>query len=169
MSEATRQPITDFELPNVAVGPDPFRLSSYAEDPEIRAIVLLFQRDYHCPKCRGQVQEIASRYDEFRERGARVVSILPESEEQTQNWQSHYDLPYPLLADESKTTGDQYDQPMRFGALGSLHDMVGRMPEAVVVDATSDLPVIDYVHQGTMPADRPTVDDLLERVSELTA
>ncbi|MHC3438652.1 peroxiredoxin family protein [Natrialbaceae archaeon A-gly3] len=161
--------ITDFELPNAATGPDPFRLREYAADPDRDAIVLLFQRDFHCPKCREQVQAVASRYDEFVARRADAVSILPEPLERAQQWDDQYDLPFPLLADESKTTGEQYDQPTRFGAVGSLHDMVGRMPEAVLIDATGEQPAIDYVHRGRMPADRPTVDDLLERIDEFVS
>ncbi|WP_265108543.1 peroxiredoxin family protein [Halosolutus halophilus] len=159
--------LTDFELSNAATGPDPFRLSEFAADPDRDAIGLLFQRDYHCPKCREQVQTVASRYDEFTARRADVVSILPEPIERARQWNEQYDLPFPLLADESKTTSDQYDQPVRFGAVGSLHDMVGRMPEAILIDASGDRPTIEYVHRGTHPADRPTADDLLERVDEL--
>ncbi|MFC4249448.1 redoxin domain-containing protein [Natribaculum luteum] len=158
---------TDFELPNVATGTDPFRLSEHAAASETDAIVLLFQRDYHCLKCREQVQTVASRYDEFRARNATVVSILPEPVERVRRWQRQYDLPYPLLADESKTTSDQYDQPTRFGVLGSIHDVVGRMPEAVVVDARSDAPTIEWIHRGSHPADRPTVDDLLAQLDDL--
>ncbi|QFU84728.1 peroxiredoxin family protein [Natronorubrum aibiense] len=161
--------LTDFELPNAAAGPDPLRLREYASDPDRDAIVLLFQRDYHCPKCREQVQTVASRYDEFVDRRTAVISILPESIEQATRWNDQYDLPFPLLADESKTTSDQYDQPTRFGALGSLHDMVGRMPEAVLIDATGQEPTIEYVHRGKLPADRPTVDDLLERIDALVS
>ncbi|SIS18168.1 peroxiredoxin family protein [Natronorubrum thiooxidans] len=161
--------LTDFELPNAATGPDPFRLRDYASDSDRDAIVLLFQRDYHCPKCRDQVQTIASRYDDFRAHRTDVVSILPEPIEQAERWNDQYDLPFPLLADESKATSDQYDQPTRFGAIGSLHDMVGRMPEAVLIDASGQEPTLEYVHRGTMPADRPSVDDLLERVDDLAA
>ncbi|WP_265110649.1 hypothetical protein [Halosolutus halophilus] len=43
------------------------------------------------------------------------------------------------------------------------------MLEAVIVDATREGPTIEYVHRGTHPADRPTVDDLLERVDEFAS
>lgn len=58
----------DFELPNAATGPDPFRLGDYAADSDRDALVLLFQRDYYCSKCREQVQTVASRYDDFAAR-----------------------------------------------------------------------------------------------------
>jgi len=157
----------DFELPNAASGPDPYRLTDRAADPELDAVVLLFQRDYHCGNCRKQVQAIDDRYDEFVERGAEVVSVLPESASRAASWQERYDLPYPLLADESKRVSDEYDQPTRFGALGSLHDLVGRMPEAVVLDVRSGEVRVRYVHQGSGPSDRPSIDDLLAVVDDL--
>ena len=161
--------LTDFELPNVTTAPDPFRLLEYTAGPDRQAIVLLFLRDYHCPKCRNQVDTVASRYDEFEARNADVVAVLPEPIDRTRTWANESDLPFPLLADGSKTVSDQYDQPTRFGALGGLHDMIGRMPEAVVIDPTGDEPAVDYVHRGDSPADRPSVDDLLNRVDSILA
>ena len=113
-------PVHEFEVSNVAAGPDPFRLSAVAADESVDAVVLLFQRDYHCSKCRSQVQDVAARHDEF------------------------------------EAAGEAYDQPTRFGALGSLHDLVGRMPKAVVFDARSGTPEVAAVNEGSMPADGPT-------------
>lgn len=47
--------VSDFELPNVGAGPDPFRLSDVASLTELDPVVLIFQRDYHCVNCREQV------------------------------------------------------------------------------------------------------------------
>lgn len=161
--------LTDFELPNLTVGPDPFGLLDYTADPDRNAIVLLLLRDYHCPKCRSQVETVADRYGEFEDRNAAVVAVLPESVDRTRNWADQSEIPFPLLADGSKTAGEQYDQPTRFGALGSLHDMIGRMPEAVVIDATGSEPTVDHVHRGTSIGDRPTVDDLLDRIDTIVS
>lgn len=59
--------------------------------------------------------------------------------------------PYPLLADPSTQLGDEFDQPARFGAIGQLHDMLGRMPEVLVIDVTGPAPEVVYVHQGISP------------------
>lgn len=157
-------PVHEFELPNVAAGADPFRLSAVAADESVDAVVLLFQRDYHCSKCRSQVQDVAARHDEFEAAGAVVAALLPEPADRAADWQDSYDLPFALLADPSKAVGEAYDQPTRFGALGSLHDLVGRMPKAVVLDARSGTPEVAAVHEGSMPADRPDVDGLLAAV-----
>ncbi|QAU11537.1 redoxin domain-containing protein [Halorubrum sp. BOL3-1] len=161
--------VPDFELPNAGAGPDPFSLSAAAADPDLDAVVLLFQRDYHCGNCRKQVQAIADRYDEFEALNASVVSILPEPVDRVTEWQDSYDLPFALLADPNTDVSDAYDQPVRFGVLGSLHDLVGRMPVATVLDVRSGEPVVAYAYEGRMPADRPETDDLLDEVRALRA
>ncbi|ELZ33199.1 thioredoxin-dependent hydroperoxide peroxidase [Halorubrum tebenquichense DSM 14210] len=166
---ASSEPVPDFELPNAGAGPDPFSLSAAAADPDLDAIVLLFQRDYHCGNCRKQVEAIADRYDEFEALNASVVSILPEPVERAAEWQDSYDLPFALLADPNTDVSDAYGQPVRFGVLGSLHDLVGRMPVAMVLGVRSGEPVVAYTYEGRMPADRPEVDDLLDEVRALRA
>jgi peroxiredoxin Q/BCP len=164
---ASAERVPDFELPNVAAGPDPFSLSAAAADPDTDAVVLLFQRDYHCGNCRDQVQAIADRYDEFAALNATLASVLPEPVDRASEWQDSYDLPFALLADPNTDVSDAYDQPVRFGVLGSLHDLVGRMPVATVLDVRSGEPVVAYTYEGRMPADRPEIDDLLDEVRAL--
>ncbi len=153
------------ELPNAGPGPDPLALDALAADHD--AVVVLLQRDHFCGNCRRQVQRVAERYDEFADRDAEVVSVLPEPRERAAEWVERYDLPYPLVADPDVTAGDRFDQPTRFGFLGQLHDLVGRMPEAVVVDATGDAPTVAAVHRGTTPTDRPSVEDLLATLDDV--
>lgn len=158
---------TDFTLPNVAAGPDPFSLSAAAADHD--ALVLFFQRDYHCVNCREQVQAVSAHYDAFRERDALPVSIVPEPAERLADWQADYDLPYPLLADADAAVGDAYDQPVRFGLLGSLSDFLGRMPEIVVLDTRGDEPRVAWTHAGRSTFDRPAIADVLAAVDEALA
>ncbi|MFC4450766.1 peroxiredoxin family protein [Halorussus aquaticus] len=166
----------DFELPNAGAGPDPLVLSDLAADPgtvvrrpqssrtppdDNVAVVLLFQRDYRCRNCRQQVQAFADRYDEFRDRDVAVVSVLPESKEKAEKWQQKYHLPFPLAADEDKRAAEAYGQPTRFGKLGALHDLLGRLPEVAILDARGGELRLYAVHRGEKPSDRPSVDDVL--------
>jgi len=160
--------VRTFELENAGAGTSPFRLEDTLSNLDIDAVVLLLQRDYHCRKCRQQVQDVGARYDEFEAEDALVVSVLPGSIDQARNWQESYDLPFPLLADPAKQLGDDLDQPSRFGVLGELHDMIGRMPEALVIDVRGDDPTVTYVHKGTSPSDRPSIDELLREVRQLS-
>ena len=155
----------DFSLANVADGPDPFTLSELPDD--VAFVVLFFQRDHYCPRCRNQVQNLAERIDAFHERDAEVVSIVPETVERVREWQSNYDLPYPLLADPDASVADTYEQPVRFGLLGSFSDFLGRMPEVVIVDRRGDEPELAYVYRGSSTFDRPSIDDLLTELDEL--
>ena len=161
MTEQARE----FSLPNVAVGPNPFSLSDLPA--EVSFAVLVFQRDHYCTNCRAQVRELADHVDEFRQRDAEVVSVVPEPVDRVEAWQEAYDLPYPLLADPNAKAGDAYDQPVRFGALGRISDFFGRMPEVVVVDRRGSEPTVAYVHRGSSTFDRPDIDELLAELDEL--
>jgi peroxiredoxin Q/BCP len=157
--------VPEFSLANAGVGPDPFSLSALSGD--VAFVVVCFQRDHYCTNCRQQVQDLAQRYDEFRDRDAEVVSIVPEPLSEVEAWQDSYDLPYPLLADPDATVGDAYDQPVRFGVLGSVSDFLGRMPAVVIVDRRGADPEIAYVHRGSSTFDRPAIDDLLVELDTL--
>ena len=159
------QEVAEFSLPNVADGPDPFSLSALPDD--VAFVVLFFQRDHYCTNCRKQVQQLAERIDEFRDRGAEVVSIVPEPVERVESWQDAYDLPFPLLADPEIEAGETYDQPVRFGLLGRFSDFFGRMPEVVIVDRRGEDPTVEYVHKGSSTFDRPEIDDLLAELDGL--
>ncbi|WP_158058655.1 peroxiredoxin family protein [Halorussus halophilus] len=155
---------TDFELPNAGTGPDPLRLSEFATDHD--AVVLFFQRDYRSGDCKEQAQTLADRYGEFRDRDTVVVSVLPESEKRANKWQKKLHLPFPLVADEDKAVAEQYGQPTRWGKLGSLHDLLGRLPEVAILDARDGLQLWS-IHRGEKPDDRPTVDEVLQRLDTL--
>lgn len=127
-------------------------------------IVLLFQRDYFCTNCRTQVQKVEDRYDEFQERNVQVVSILPENLSRAKDWEDNYNLSYPVVADKDSNISDRFDQPIRFGPLGSLHDLLGRMPLTVILDAQGDELEVVFREAGSNPSDRPSVDDLLDEV-----
>lgn len=153
-----------FELPNVGVGPDPLSLDAIAE--RVSFAVLLLLRDYHCPKCRAQVQSVADAATDLDRRDTAVVAILPDTPEKATAWQDEYDLPFPLLADPDGRVGDEYDQSRRFGVLGELHDLIGRMPKSVLLDLRGE-PSIEHVHDGDTPGDRPELAELLDRVDDL--
>lgn len=171
----------DFVLPNVGPGPDPLRLSDLADavepadpttgdgaDPAYDAVVVLLQRDHHCGNCRRQVRAVADRYDEFRDRRAEVVSVVPEPRETVESWQASYELPFPLCADPETVAAETFEQPVRFGPLGRLSDLLGRMPAAIVLDARDPGDVaVAYVHRGASTWDRPDVDDLLAELDAL--
>lgn len=130
---------------------------------------MFFQRDHYCRNCRQQVQTLDSKVEAFHDRGAEVVSIVPEPEDRVTDWQAEYDLSFRLLSDADATVGAAYDQPVRFGVLGRFSDFLGRMPEVVIVDRRGDDPGLVYVHRGSSIFDRPDLADLLEELDTLRA
>ena len=60
---------------------------------------------------------------------------------------------FPPLAGASGSVSETHDQPTRFGALGSLHDMVGRMPETVDFDVRPEAAEVAAVDGRATPAD----------------
>jgi peroxiredoxin Q/BCP len=155
----------EFELPNAGVGPDPLSLDRIGQRPDVALLLLL--RDYHCPKCKAQVQTVAEQAQSFAELNAVVVPFLSEPRDRADEWQATFDLPFPLLADPDKDVADEDDQPTRFGALGQLRDVIGRMPESVVLDTRDDEPEVVRTHEGETPGDRPDVATLLAEVEAL--
>jgi peroxiredoxin Q/BCP len=157
--------LPDFELPNAGSGPETLSMREIVETVDVAVVLLL--RDYHCPKCRAQVQEVAEAAEALNKRDAAPIAILPDSYEKAADWQDSYDLPFPLLADPAAEVGDEADQPRRFGVFGKLHDVIGRMPKTMVLDCRSEEPTIAHVHEGSTPADRPEIEDLIEVIDDL--
>ena len=149
-----------FVLPNVGPGPDPLSLWEYDAD----FAVLLLHRDFYCSECRQQIRRVKKRYDEFEARDAEVVSVLPEDRETAAEWQKQYHLPFPVVADPDTELGERYDQPTRFGLLGKLHDVIGRMPAVILLDLRWSEPIETYAHRGDSRTDRPRIDELLDAI-----
>lgn len=151
-------------LTNVGPGPSPVSVAKLAASEDL--LVVLLQRDHHCTNCRSQVQAVADRVEEFRDRGAEPVSVVPEPVERVREWQDAYALPYPLLADPEASVGDALEQPVRFGRLGEWSDFLGRMPLVAVVDGRGGQPRVTWTHAGRSTFDRPSIDELLDRLDE---
>jgi len=162
MAQTSESDVSEVPFPNVGEGPDPYRLADAFEgDDAAEYAVVLLQRDYYCQVCKRQTKKFAERYGEFAERDSEVVVVVPDPREKVEKWGRSIEPPFPLLADEDAVLGDEYDQRVRFGAFGALHDAIGRMPEALVLSYDDGVQV-EHVHRGGNYLDRPSVDELLE-------
>lgn len=159
--------VPEFELPNVGVGPDPLSMADVVGTADFA--VLLFLRDYHCPKCRSQVESVTGKARRFNELNTVVVPILPESRDRAMSWRDNFEerFPFPLLADGDKRVAEAYDQPTRFGSVGAIHDMLGRLPQSLIIDTRGDDPEVVFTHRGDAVDDRPTVTELLTEVEDV--
>lgn len=153
-------------LPNVADGPDQFDLEETAARDNIDAVVSSSSTTTMRPVSEtGEDGRRSVRRVRGRRRGGGVGP--PRTDRAGGGVADQCDLPFPLLAAPSKRVSEGFDQPTRFGRLGSLHDLVGRMPLAVVLDVCDGEPVIAVVHEGSTPGDRPDVDELLAAAEDL--
>lgn len=155
----------EFELPNVGVGPDPLSLDRIVDQVDFAVLLLL--RDYRCPKCKNQVQTLAAEAQRFADLNAVIIPILPEPVERAEKWQEQFDLPFPLLADSEKDVADKYDQSTKYGTLGKLHDLIGRLPESAILDTRGDEAEIVYSYEGEDAGDRPEVETLVDEIDQL--
>lgn len=157
----------DLELPNAGAGPDPLALSELAQRDAVDAVVLLFQRDHYCRQCRQQVQAIDERYAEFTTRNAWAVSILPEDVATAREWVETYELRLPVLADPENVAAEAYEQPVKYGPVGRISDLLARMPKVVILDTSEGTLRPRLIHEGESTDDRPSVDALLSKIDEI--
>ncbi len=96
------QPAPDFELPDESG--QPVRLSSFRGSP----VVLYFYPRSDTPGCTRQASGIRDDYGRFEERGAVVLGVSVDTEASQARFKKKYGLPFTLLADPERTTGDLY-------------------------------------------------------------
>jgi peroxiredoxin Q/BCP len=96
------KPAPDFEL--TSDEGERIRLSSLRGKP----VVLYFYPKDDTPGCTTQACGIRDAYAEFRERGAVVLGVSPDSETSHVKFKSKYDLPFSLLADPDHEAAEEY-------------------------------------------------------------
>jgi peroxiredoxin Q/BCP len=96
------KPAPDFEL--TSDEGERIRLSSLRGKP----VVLYFYPKDDTPGCTTQACGIRDAYTEFRERGAVVLGVSPDSETSHVKFKSKYDLPFSLLADPDHEAAEEY-------------------------------------------------------------
>jgi peroxiredoxin len=68
-----------------------------------RAVVVQFFRGQWCPYCGEQLKQLNALYPQFREAGAEIVAISPETEANIAAMASSYGLDFPVLSDPGST------------------------------------------------------------------
>jgi thioredoxin-dependent peroxiredoxin len=96
------KPAPDFEL--TSDEGERIRLSSLRGKP----VVLYFYPKDDTPGCTTQACGIRDAYTEFRDRGAVVLGVSPDSETSHVKFKSKYDLPFSLLADPDHEAAEEY-------------------------------------------------------------
>jgi peroxiredoxin Q/BCP len=82
-----------------------FKLSDYKG----KKVVLYFYPKDNTPGCTKQACNLRDNYAALQSKGYEVVGVSADSEKKHQNFISKYDLPFKLLADESKEVINAYN------------------------------------------------------------
>lgn len=92
----------DFTLPDEKGGS--IRLSDLKGQP----VVLYFYPKDDTPGCTKEACNFRDDYDQFRALGAEVLGVSPDSPGSHAKFKEKYELPFPLLADESSNVCEAY-------------------------------------------------------------
>jgi thioredoxin-dependent peroxiredoxin len=96
------QPAPDFELRSDTG--ESVRLSTFKGSP----VVLYFYPKDDTPGCTAQACGIRDEFDAFRDRGAVVLGVSPDSESSHRRFREKYGLPFTLLADPEHEVAQRY-------------------------------------------------------------
>lgn len=91
-----------------------------------KKVVLFFYPKASTPGCTMEAKNLRDHYDEFTDKGYDVVGVSADSEKRQLNFSNKNELPYNLLADESKDVINAYGVwgPKKF--MGREYDGIHR-------------------------------------------
>jgi peroxiredoxin len=127
------QPLMKFTLENLAGE----KVTS--EDLVGKPTIYLFYRGSWCPICVAQVKEIAEKYRDLKERGARVALISPQPEKTTLDLSKRFDAPMDFFVDPKSHAATKlgiihpYGLPFGMQPLG--YDEHTVYPTVIITDA----------------------------------
>ena len=68
-----------------------------------KKLVIFFYPKASTPGCTAEACNLRDHYTSFQSNGYEIIGVSADSMKRQKNFQSKYELPYPLLADEDKT------------------------------------------------------------------
>ena len=125
-----RAPAPDFEL--LSDTGETVRLSALRGSP----VVLYFYPKDDTPGCTAQACGIRDAYDRFREQGAVVLGISPDTEVSHRRFKEKYDLPFTLLADPEHAVAEQYGVWVEKTSYGKRRMGIERSTFVIAPDGT---------------------------------
>ena len=96
------KPAPDFELSSDSG--ETVNLSDFRGRP----VVLYFYPKDDTPGCTTEACEFRDAYDVYRERGAEVIGVSPDTVASHEKFKSKYQLPFTLLADPDHEVAEKY-------------------------------------------------------------
>jgi peroxiredoxin len=106
-------------------------------------VVLTFYRGEWCPYCNVQVRHLEQALPNFREYGASLVAVSPQSPDHALSLTEKYELKFPVLSDVDQEVARAYR--VKFTLSGDLEDLQVNVfhndPSNQNADGTRSLPV----------------------------
>ena len=97
------------------------------------------------------------RYEDFKQRGAEILAIAPDTLENARSYFEKNDIPFPCLPDPDRSVFRQYDVK---SAMVSL----GQRPGLFVIDREG---VVRFAYLGWQQWEIPTVDETLAQIDKV--
>ncbi len=135
------KPAPEFELQSG--DGDTVRLSDLRGKP----IVLYFYPRDDTPGCTKQACGIRDAWDAFRERGAVVLGVSPDTAASHEKFKQKYDLPFTLLADPGHRVAEAYGFWVEKSMMGKRYMGIERSTVVIAPDGT-----VARVFRGVKPA-----------------
>ena len=124
------QKAPDFELETDEGGT--IRLSDLRGKP----VVLYFYPRDDTPGCTAQARAIRDAWSEFRDRGAVVLGVSPDTVASHRKFKQKYGLPFTLLADPDHTVAEQYGVWQEKSYAGRTYMGIHRSTFVIAPDGT---------------------------------
>lgn len=132
--------------------------------------LIFFYRGNWCPLCMAQVKEVAARYRDLAQLGARVLLVSPQPHDNSVALAKRFNVPFDFLTDvgneAARSLGIEMKNglPMGMGLLGYEASTV--YPTVVVLDATG---VVRWLDQTDNYRVRPEPETFLPLLTQLAA
>jgi peroxiredoxin len=131
------------------------------------AAVILFVRGNWCPFCTRQVADLADRYKEILDLGAKLILITPKPLQTTRRVADIFGVDFDFWLDEDLAITRRLGLYLRSGVPGKYRDDYGAdtlWPTSLVVDGKG---IIRYTALSRFIADRPNPNTLVTQLKNL--
>jgi peroxiredoxin Q/BCP len=125
----------DFEAPTAPNG-SPLKLSQLRGKP----VVLYFYPEADTPGCTTESKGFRDHYPEFRAKNVEVVGVSVDDVQKQCDFAEKYSLPFPLVADTSKSVAKAYGALRESGRARRVTFLIG--PDGRIMDIV-DVPKAD--------------------------
>lgn len=125
--------------------------------------ILMFYRGNWCPLCMAQIKELASRYRELEDLGARIALVSPQPHTNTVELAKKFDVNFDFLTDEGNKAArilgieSKNGIPMGMQVLG--YDSETVLPTVIITDKDG---IVIWTHETDNYRVRPEPDVFLE-------